>query len=139
LPGGVVVAPTPNVRTSCPAGGALGPSLPGGMTVVAAAGAGAIQISGASITGAAANSQLSCQIAVDVTSSVVGQHANGAGNISGLNNLTNLVGNEVLTVVQPQLTAAKTVSGTLVAGQAGAAADGHYLVQLTNSGTGPTA
>src|SRR5690606_28043261 len=56
-----------------------------------------------------------------------------------LNNLTNLVGNEVLTVVPPQLTAAKTVSGTLVAGQAGAAADGHYLVQLTNSGTGPTA
>jgi len=138
LPTGVVVAPTPNVRTSCPSGGALGSSLPGGMTVAATAGSGTIQVSGASINGAPANGQLACQVAVDVTSSVAGQHTNSATNISGLNNLANLVGNEVLTVVQPQLTAGKSVNGTLVAGQTGAAADGHYLVQVTNNGTGPT-
>ena len=50
----------------------------------------------------------------------------------------NLVGDEVLTVVQPQLVASKSVGGTLVAGQAGIAADGHYLIGIANNGSGPT-
>ncbi|MEH6417123.1 DUF7933 domain-containing protein [Pseudomonas sp. CGJS7] len=139
LPAGVVVAPTPNVRTSCPAGGALGTALPGGMTVTATAGAGTIQVSGARVNGAATTGgQLACQIAVNVTSNTVGVYHNTNASISGTNNLVNLVGDEVLTVVQPQLTASKTVNGTLAAGQTGAAADGHFLIGLQNTGSGPT-
>ncbi|KAB8193879.1 DUF11 domain-containing protein, partial [Lysobacter maris] len=138
LPAGVVVAPTPNVRTSCPSGAAMTTVIPPGMSVSAAVGAGSIQVSGASIVGAPSGGQISCRISVDVTSSVVGQHTNDSSNISGTNNLVNLVGNEVLTVVQPQLTASKSVGGTLLAGQTGAAADGHYLIGLANTGTGPT-
>lgn len=138
LPADVDVAPVPNIRTSCPAGGPLGTTLPPGMTVTAAAGSGTIQVAGASVNGAPTGGELTCQIAVDVTSNVVGEHHNTTSSISGTNNLVNLVGDEVLTVVQPQLTAAKTVNGTLVAGQDGDAADGHYLITLTNSGSGPT-
>ncbi|MGO1070681.1 DUF7933 domain-containing protein [Lysobacter sp. CA199] len=140
LPSGVVVAPTPNVRTSCPAGGALGTSLPAGMTVNATAGGGTLQVSGARVNGAATTGgQLACQIAVDVTSNTVGVYHNTNASISGTSNLVNLVGDEVLTVVQPQLTASKTVNGALAAGQTGAASDGYFSIGLQNTGSGPTA
>jgi uncharacterized repeat protein (TIGR01451 family) len=138
LPAGVVVAPTPNVRTSCPAGGSVGTTFPSGMAVTAAAGGGTIQVSGARINSAPANGQLACQVAVDVTAAIQGAYTNNAASISGLNNILNLVGNEVLTVVQPALAASKSVNGTLVAGQSGAAGDGHYLIQVQNTGTAPT-
>lgn len=137
LPADVRVAATPNIRTSCPAGGALA-ALPSGMTVTATSGGGSIQVSNASINGAASGGELVCQVAVDVTSSVAGQHHNTNASISGLSNLVNLVGDEVLTVVQAQLTASKSVSGTIVAGQNGDVANGHYLIGLQNTGSGPT-
>lgn len=138
LPADVRVAPTPNIRTNCPAGGALGGTLPPGLNVAAASGGNTIQIAGASVNGAPSGGERVCQIAVDVTSGVVGQHHNTNANITGTNNLVNLVGDEVLTVVQPQLVASKSVGGTLVAGQAGIAADGHYLIGIANNGSGPT-
>lgn len=138
LPAEVQVAAVPNIRTNCPGGGALGGSLPPGMAVNATPGSSVIQIAGASVTGAPTGGALACQIAVDVTSSVVGEHHNTNASISGTSNLVNLVADEVLTVVQPALTVAKSLNGTLVAGQAGVAADGHYLITITNEGTGPT-
>ncbi len=138
LPTGVRVAAVPNIRTSCPAGTTLGTTFPAGMTVTAAAGGGIIQVAGARIDGAAVGGTRACQIAVDVTSTTAGSHVNGNGNITGINNLVNLVGDETLTVIQPQLTAGKSVVGTLIAGQTGATADGHYLVTVQNTGTAPT-
>lgn len=139
LPANVVVAPTPNVRTNCPAGGALGTALPAGMVVTAVAGSGSIALAGGRVNGAATNGgQLACQVTVDVTSSTVGVYHNTTANISGTNNLVNLVVDEVLTVVQPQLTASKTVSGALAAGQTGAAGDGYFAIGLQNTGNGPT-
>lgn len=137
LPAAVKIAATPNIRTNCPAGGTLGGSLPSGMTVTAAPGSSVIQIAGAGVSGAAsAGSQRVCQVTVDVTSSVAGQHHNTNANISGTLNLVNLVGDEVLTVLQPQLEVAKAVVGTLVAGQGGGSGDGHYTITITNGGTG---
>ncbi|MGH8079256.1 MAG: hypothetical protein ACREP7_01695 [Lysobacter sp.] len=139
LPTNVVIAPTPNIRTSCPTGASLGGSLPAGMTVAAAAGSGTITVTGASVNGASAiGNQLICQIAVDVTSNTVGVYHNTNASISNTNNLVNLVADEVLTVVQAQLTASKTVNGTLAAGQTGAAADGYFSIGLQNTGNGPT-
>jgi uncharacterized repeat protein (TIGR01451 family) len=138
LPANVVVAPTPNVRTSCPNGGALGTAL-GGMTVTATAGSGSIAINNATVNGAASNGGLrTCQIAVDVTSATVGVYHNTNASIGNTNNLVNLVGDEILTVVQPQLTASKSVVGALGAGQTGAAADGYFNIGVQNSGSGPT-
>ncbi|UZW61436.1 DUF11 domain-containing protein [Lysobacter enzymogenes] len=139
LPANVVVAPTPNVRTSCPSGGALGTSLPSGMSVTAVAGSGSITVAGASLNGATGNgAQRACQIAVDVTSATVGIHHNTNANIDNTNNLVNLVGDETLTVVQPQLTASKSVVGALAAGQTGAAGDGYFNIGVQNSGSGAT-
>ncbi|ANB17311.1 DUF11 domain-containing protein [Dokdonella koreensis] len=138
LPSGVTVAPTPNIRTSCPTGGALGTAMPSGMTVTAAAGSGTIQVAGGRINGAAVGSQLACQVAVNVTASTLGVYHNANANISNTNNLVNLVGDETLTVTLPQLTAGKSVVGTLVAGQTGAAADAYYAIGFTNSGGQPT-
>ncbi|MBN7136860.1 hypothetical protein A7A76_19140 [Lysobacter enzymogenes] len=138
LPANVVVAPTPNVRTNCPASGALGTNL-GAMTVAATAGSGTITVNNATVNGAAANGgQLACQITVDVTSATVGVYHNTNASIGNTNNLVNLVGDEVLTVVQPQLTASKSVTGALAAGQTGAAADGYFSIGVQNSGSGPT-
>lgn len=138
LPANVVVAPTPNVRTNCPAGGTLGTAL-GGMTVAATAGSGSIAVNNATVNGAASNGgQLACRIAVDVTSATVGTYHNTNASIGNTNNLVNLVGDEVLTVVQPQLTASKSVSGALAAGQAGGAGDGYFSIGIQNSGSGPT-
>lgn len=138
LPANVVVAPTPNVRTSCPTGGALGTGL-GSMTVTATPGSGTITVANASVNGATGNGATrACQIAVDVTSATVGIHHNTNANIDNTNNLVNLVGDETLTVVQPQLSASKSVSGTLAAGQTGAAADGYFAIGVQNSGSGPT-
>ncbi len=138
LPADVRVAQVPNIRTSCPAGGSLGSSLPAGMSVTAAPGSSTIQVTGARVNGASGGGELSCQVTVDVTSDVVGQHHNTNASISGINNLVNLVGDEVLTVVQPQLVAGKSVQGALVAGQSGVADDGHYLIGIDNTGSGPT-
>lgn len=138
LPAGVAVAPEPNVRTSCPTGGTSGTTLPAGMVVNAPAGGSTITVSNANIAGAPIGSPLSCQILVDVTSSTVGSHHNTTASLSGLNNLVNLVGDEVLTVVGPVLAVAKSVDGNLVAGQSGASTDGHFLIQVSNSGSGPT-
>lgn len=139
LPANVVIAPTPNVRTNCAAGGTLGTALPAGMTVAAAAGGGTITVNGGRVNGASgAGAQLACQLTVDVTSNIVGVYHNTNASITGTNNLVNLVADEVLTVVQPQLTASKTVSGTLAAGQTGAAADGYFSIGLENTGSGPT-
>ncbi len=138
LPAEVQVAPTPNIRTNCPAGGTLTGTLPPPLSVAATPGSSVIQVSGASVNGAPSGGELSCQIAVDVTSDIVGEHHNTNASISGTNNLVNLVGDEVLTVVQAELSASKSVGGTLVAGQAGAAGDGHYLIGIENVGTGPT-
>jgi uncharacterized repeat protein (TIGR01451 family) len=138
MPAEVQVAPDPNIRSSCPAGGPLTGSLPPGMTVVATPGSNVIQITGASVNGAPTGGELLCQIAVDVTSDVVGEHHNTNASISGTNNLVNLVGDEVLTVVQPQLAASKSVEGTLVPGQSGTSDDGHYLIGIENTGTGAT-
>ncbi|HUD41569.1 MAG TPA: DUF11 domain-containing protein, partial [Dokdonella sp.] len=139
LPSGVVVAPTPNIRTSCPSGATLGTTLPPGMTVTAAAGSGTIQVASATINGAAsASTPLSCQIAVNVTGSAFGTYHNASGNITNTNNLVNLVGDETLTITQPQLTASKTVVGTLIAGQTGAAGDAYYRIGIQNSGGLPT-
>jgi len=138
LPANVVVAPTPNVRTNCPAGGALGTNL-GAMTVAATAGSGTITVNNASVTGAASNGgQLVCQVTVDVTSATIGVYHNTNASIGNTNNLVNLVGDEILTVVQPQLTASKSVVGALAAGQTGAAADGYFNIGVQNSGSGPT-
>lgn len=139
LPANVVVAPTPNVRTNCAAGGTLGTALPAGMTVTAVAGSGSITVNGGRVNGASAvGGQLACQVTVNVTSNMVGVYHNTNASISGTNNLVNLVADEVLTVVQPQLTASKTVSGALAAGQTGAAADGYFAIGLQNTGGGPT-
>jgi uncharacterized repeat protein (TIGR01451 family) len=139
LPSGVVVAPTPNIRTSCPSGATLGTTLPSGMSVTAAAGGGTIQVTGASINGAASSSTtLNCQVAVDVTGSAFGTYHNTSSNITSTNNLVNLVGDETLTITQPQLTAGKTVVGTLTAGQTGAAGDAYYRIGIQNSGGLPT-
>lgn len=138
MPAEVQVAPDPNIRSSCPAGGPLTGSLPPGMTVTATPGSNVIQITGASVDGAPSGGELLCQIAVDVTSEVVGEHHNTNDSISGTNNLVNLVGDEVLTVVQPQLAASKSVEGTLVPGQSGTSDDGHYLIGIENTGTGAT-
>ncbi|MFK3647334.1 hypothetical protein ACI2IY_02710 [Lysobacter enzymogenes] len=138
LPANVVVAPTPNVRTNCPAGGALSNAL-GSMTVTAAAGTGSITVNNASVNGAASNGgQLACQVTVDVTSGTVGVYHNTNASIGNTNNLVNLVGDEVLTVVQPQLTASKSVSGALAAGQNGIATDGYFNIGIQNSGSGAT-
>ncbi|MBO9664849.1 hypothetical protein, partial [Dokdonella sp.] len=139
LPAGVVVAPVPNIRTNCPAGGALGTTFPSGMTVTAVAGSGTIQLAGGRVNGAAsAGGQNSCQITVDVTSGTAGVYHNTNASISGTNNLTNLVGDEVLSVAIPQLVAGKSVVGTLSAGQTGAAGDGYYQITVQNNGTGST-
>lgn len=139
LPANVLIAPTPNVRTNCPAGGAMGTGLPAGMSVAATAGGNTITVTGASVNGASAiGNQLICQISVDVTSNIVGVYHNTNASISNTNNLVNLVADEVLTVVQAQLTASKTVSGTLAAGQTGAASDGYFAIGLQNNGSGPT-
>ncbi|MFD1297452.1 hypothetical protein ACFQ4Q_12505 [Lysobacter gummosus] len=139
LPANVVVAPTPNIRTSCPSGASMGTGLPAGMTVAAAAGSNSITVTGASVNGASAvGNQVLCQIAVDVTSNTVGVYHNTNSSISNTNNLVNLVADEVLTVVQAQLTASKTVNGTLAAGQTGAASDGYFSIGLQNNGSGPT-
>lgn len=138
LPANVVVAPTPNVRTSCPNGGALGTAL-NGMTVTATAGSGTISVAAASVNGATGNGTArTCQIAVDVTSNVVGVYHNTNASISNTANLVNLVGDEVLTVVRPQLTASKSVSGALAAGQNGIATDGYFNIGIQNSGSGAT-
>ncbi|MFC4820680.1 DUF7507 domain-containing protein [Dokdonella ginsengisoli] len=139
LPAGVVVAPAPNIRTNCPAGGTLGTTFPPGMSVTAAAGSGTIQLSGGRINGAAAaGSEIACQVAVDVTSSTAGVYHNTNASITGVNNLTNLVGDEVLAVGIPQLVAGKSVSGGLAAGQTGAPTDGYYVISVQNVGAGPT-
>ncbi|QQQ02156.1 hypothetical protein [Lysobacter enzymogenes] len=138
LPANVVVAPTPNVRTNCPAGGALSNTL-GSMTVTAAAGSGSIAVNNATVNGATSNGgQLACQVTVDVTSATVGVYHNTNASIGNTNNLVNLVGDEVLTVVQPQLTASKSVVGALAAGQTGAAGDGYFNIGVQNSGSGAT-
>ncbi len=140
LPTGMVVAPTPNIRTNCPAGGAMTGTLPSGMAVVAAAGTGTVKVTGASTSGAAAvGSQNVCMVSVDVTAAAAGTYHNTNASITGTNNLTNLVADEVLNVVVPQLSVTKSVQGSLVAGQAGAAADGYYQIAVQNSGSAPTA
>jgi uncharacterized repeat protein (TIGR01451 family) len=139
LPAGLVVAPVPNVRTNCAAGGALGTTFPTGMTVTAAAGSGTIQLAGGRINGAAAaGGEIACQLTVDVTSSTAGLYHNTNASISGINNLTNLVGDELLAVGIPQLVAGKSVSGGLAAGQTGTATDGYYVISVQNAGAGPT-
>ncbi|MGO4777520.1 hypothetical protein AB4084_18770, partial [Lysobacter sp. 2RAB21] len=96
LPANVVVAPTPNIRTSCPSGASKGTGLPAGMTVAAAAGGNSITVTGASVNGASAvGSQVVCQIAVDVTSNTVGVYHNTNSSITNTNNLVNLVADEV--------------------------------------------
>lgn len=148
LPTQVRVAATPNIRTSCPSGGAMTGSLPGGMSVTATPNTNVIQVVGASIDGAGA-SAVSCQIAVDVTSDVVGEHHNAAANISGTSNLDNLVGDEVLEVMPvplADLSVSKT-SGTgavlggeeivytiLVANAGPSAADGSVVKDVPASG-----
>src|SRR5262249_36808792 len=74
----------------------------------------------------------------DVTSNTVGVYHNTNASIGNTNNLVNLVGDEVLTVVQPQLTASKSVTGALAAGQTGAASDGYFAIGVQNSGSGAT-
>ncbi len=109
------------------------------MSVTAAAGSGTIQLSGGRINGAAAaGSEIACQIAVDVTSSTAGVYHNTNASITGVNNLTNLVGDEVLAVGIPQLVAGKSVSGGLAAEQTGAPTDGYYVISVQNVGAGPT-
>lgn len=148
LPTQVRVAATPNIRTSCPSGGAMTGSLPGGMSVTATPNTNVIQVVGASIDGAGA-SAVSCQISVDVTSSTLGQHHNAAANISGTSNLDNLVGDEVLEVMPvplADLSVSKT-SGTgavlggeeivytiLVANAGPSAADGSVVKDVPASG-----
>lgn len=137
LPANVVIAPTPNVRTSCPTGGALGTAL-GGMTVTATPGTGSIAVNNATVNAGSAGAALTCQITVNVTSNTVGVYHNTNASISNINNLVNLVGDEVLTVVQPQLTASKSVVGALAAGQTGAASDGYFNIGVQNTGSGAT-
>src|SRR5260221_4596806 len=92
LPGNVLVAATPNVQSNCPAGGAFagGPAF-----VTATAGASAIVVTGAAMTNAVA----SCQVRVDVTSSVVGgPYTNTSANIASPARITNSVTASSLTV-----------------------------------------
>lgn len=97
LPPEIQVAATPNIRTNCPAGGALGGTLPSGMSVSASGNV--IRLIGGRVNGAASVSSMrACQVTVDVTSSIVGTHHNTNTNISNLSNLLNLVGDETLTV-----------------------------------------
>lgn len=105
MPAQVQVAAVPNVRTNCPAGGGpLVGTLPSVMTVTAAPGGSVIQVAGASVDGALPGDELSCQIAVDVTSSVPGKHHNTNASIGGIGNLVNLVGDETLEVFGPPFT-----------------------------------
>lgn len=95
LPTNVTVAGTPNITSTCPSGTGV---------VTAAAGAGVITVTGASMS----SGQASCVITVDVTSNTPGgPYNNTSGNISGASRITNSVTSSGLTVqAKPTLTKA---------------------------------
>ena len=117
LPAGMKVAPVPNVRTSCPAGGALASSLPAGMTVSAAAGATSIAVSKVPVNQAAgAGAEQKCEVAVDVTASTPGSYTNGPTNMAGLRNIANFVSNQTLQVTGTPIAAANDTGNTPATG-----------------------
>jgi trimeric autotransporter adhesin len=105
LPASVMVSAVPNITTTCPSGTGV---------VTAAAGAGTIVVTGATMN----NAQTSCAITVDVTSNAPGgPYDNTSASISGTARLTNSVITSGLTVrAKPTLTKAFS-SGTIGVGQ----------------------
>jgi hypothetical protein len=82
LPDNLVVATSPNIQTNCPAGGSFSsPSF----SVGAAAGATSISVQGLSI----GNGVASCDVQVNVSSTMPGDYSSGPGSLSGIANVDN--------------------------------------------------
>lgn len=120
LPANVVVAATPNLASTCPSGTGV---------VTAAAGAGSISVSGATMSAG----QASCTISVDVTSSVPGgPYNNTSASISGLTRLLNGVATSGLTVLAKPTLSKAFSTGTVGVGQPAA-----LIFTLTNPAGAP--
>jgi uncharacterized repeat protein (TIGR01451 family) len=124
LPGNVRVAAVPNVQTNCPAGAGFGAPA---FTVTAAAGTALVTVSGATMNAAAA----SCQVRVDVTSSIGGAYTNNAASITGPANVTNAVTPSTLTVTGTTPTVVKAFAPNTIA----AAGASTLTITLDNANT----
>lgn len=105
LPAGLVVAPTPNIQSSCPTGSSMGAQMPVGAQVDAVAGSTSVTVSGFSTNQAPAIGQeTKCQISVDVTAAQPGMYHNTTNSIVNTTNLTNMVTDVTLEVLQSEIT-----------------------------------
>jgi uncharacterized repeat protein (TIGR01451 family) len=114
LPAGLVVS-TPNGLTgSC-----------GGGTITATAGSGSISLSGATIAAAG-----NCAFSVDITGTTAGGKTNTTGNVTSANGGSGGTATASISVQSPDLTIAKSHTGTFSQGQTGAT----YSIVISNAG-----
>src|SRR5262249_22126193 len=121
LPSGLVVANPNGLTGSCGAGT---------ITTGTVAGVSTVSLSRGTIP-----ARGSCTFAVNVVGQTGGHKTNTTGNVTSTNAGTGNVATASIDVIAPDVTIAKTHSGTFNRGQTGA----QYTITVSNVGFGPTA